>query len=113
MHTGTVSQASHIGGFLSGLAASLLLLPDFKARRAAKVQQLLQAAGLSEHLPDKASRPGRQLYSFWQRRRYVLYALYALSTAFLLLVLVALPVYLYVRVLPHAKCEQVLAAAFG
>lgn len=110
---GSVSQASHIGGFLAGLAASLLLLPDFKARRAAKVQQLLQAAGLGEHLPDKGSRPGRQLYSFWQRRRYVRYALYALSAVFLLLALVALPIYLYIRVLPHAKCEHVLAAATG
>ncbi|PNH10721.1 hypothetical protein TSOC_002524, partial [Tetrabaena socialis] len=100
----SVSHASHAGGFGVGLLLAASILPDFKARRAAKVEQLLVSLGSEAHLPPASSPPGRQLYSFWQRRPYLRYALHSLAAAALLLTLLAAPLHLYLRSFKRMTC---------
>ncbi|KXZ44698.1 hypothetical protein GPECTOR_63g26 [Gonium pectorale] len=102
---GSVSNASHAGGFVVGLLAALLVTPDFKARRAVKVKHLLSGLGLESSLPDQNSPAGRQVFSFWQRHRFLLYGLYGTSVAVLLMALLAVPLQLYLHTFKDLECS--------
>lgn len=78
-----------------------------------QVTQLVDAVGCSSILPPQRSPAGRQLYSFWQRHRWLLYVLYGLCACYLLLVLLALPLWLYLHVLPNTQCTAIAAAYNG
>ncbi|GIL77061.1 hypothetical protein Vretimale_3226 [Volvox reticuliferus] len=100
----STSHASHVGGFLAGGFLSVLLVPDFKAKRSRKVKELLKALGLASHLPEHNSPGGIQLYSFWQRHKTLLNALYFVSILMLLLMLLTIPIILYLRTFKRMVC---------
>ncbi|KAG2495361.1 hypothetical protein HYH03_006629 [Edaphochlamys debaryana] len=105
-HSGGVSHASHAGGFVAGLLVSLVVLPDFKARRAAKVTKMLESLGLQQHLPEPASPGGRHLYSFWQRHAWIKYGVYGIAAVVLGLELLAAPLYVYLKRWQGLTCDD-------
>ncbi|GIL58686.1 hypothetical protein Vafri_13680 [Volvox africanus] len=100
----STSHASHVGGFLAGGFLSVLMVPDFKAKRSRKVKELLKGLGLTSHLPEPTSAGGTQLFSFWQRHKTLLNALYFVSVLMLLLMLLTIPVILYLRTFKRMVC---------
>ncbi|GFR41939.1 hypothetical protein Agub_g2733 [Astrephomene gubernaculifera] len=104
-HGGSISHASHVGGFLAGGLLAALVIPDFKARRSEKVRELLTNLGLQSHMPPMDSPAGRQLYSFWQRHRLLRYGLYGIAVVVLLLELIAVPLYVYFRTFKDLSCD--------
>lgn len=70
-----------------------------------QVVRLLQSLGLSDQLPARRTPGGAQLYSFWQRHAWLTYCMYGISAAFLLAVLLAAPLVLYLHTFKRMECD--------
>jgi hypothetical protein len=101
----SVSHASHAGGFTAGLLLAAALLPDFKGRRAGRVEALLGSHGLAAHLPPRTGElpASRQLWSVWQRQpalRCMLWSAFAAGAV----ALVIIPIVLYLQTFKRMAC---------
>lgn len=101
-----------IHSFLAGCAAApepghapMYVRNVFSFLPLLQVVRLLQSLGVADHLPARRSPGGAQLYSFWQRHAWLTYCMYGISAAFLLAVLLAAPLVLYLHTFKRMQCD--------
>jgi membrane associated rhomboid family serine protease len=113
------SHLSHVGGFLTGLLAAFLFLPNFADRRwlaarrvAERLGRALPGAGWSSG-SGGGSDGGRRRQHFasaapscWRVRRPLYRAAVALSVSSAVFLMVALPVYAWTSLLPGLTCPD-------
>jgi membrane associated rhomboid family serine protease len=116
------SHLSHLGGFLTGLLAAFLFLPNFKDRRWRAARRVAKRLGRA--LPGIKSGSGNggggdgstngggllaataSAPSCWRVRRPLFRAVAALSVSSVVFLMVALPVYAWTSLLPGLSCPD-------